>query len=264
MTRRLVKVGPLLDGPAFGDLADQVAGKTAYFLRPQTRNVGTEMAIQGAIQFFRDNDVRIANDWERDELPEPSSAIQCLIYGGGMVGTIREKGSATRKWLVADYLSSTGLPVVCLPMTHMGSEGEPKPPGEHVMFARESKSLKYLPGSVLAPDMAFYYQAMVPCHETDSDTGVFLRADPLSFVNKHWQKGLGDPLKFAKSLDEYFDLASRFERIVTDRLMFAVCGLLLERKVTLMPDSSGKNKAVYDDWLRGVGCQWSDPGVMLQ
>jgi exopolysaccharide biosynthesis predicted pyruvyltransferase EpsI len=264
MRRRSAEVGPLLPADAFQDLADALRGKTVLFLPPLTKNVGTALTVRGAVQFFGDHDVIVVNDWDRDELPDDPGAVDCLVYGGGMVGTIREKGSATRKWLVADYLARTGLPVIALPMTHMGSEGEPKPPGKYVMFARESKSLKYLPESRLAPDMAFYWKGSVPAHETDSDCGTFLRADPLSFVSKHWQRGLGDPVKFVNTLDEYFDLASRFEHIHTDRLMFAVCALLLGRKVTLMPDGSGKNRAVYEAWLKGVGCLWNEPGVLLQ
>lgn len=262
MRRHSAEVGPLLPIEKFSEIAEAVAGKTVIYLPPLTKNVGTSLTVRGTLQLFEDNNVRVTNDWERDELPDEPGPVDCLVYGGGMVGTIREKGSATRKWLVADYLTKTELPVLALPMSHMGSE-EPRPPGEYVMFARESKSLKYLPESRLAPDLAFYWKGTVPAHDTDSDGETFLRADPLSFVSKHWQRGLGDPVKFVNSLDEYFDLASRFEAIHTDRLMFAICGLLLGRRVTLLPDGSGKNRAIYDDWLKEVGCLWNEPGINL-
>lgn len=264
MRKRLVEVGPLLPEHLFNDLSCDLQSKSVIYLPPLTKNIGTSLTVRGTIRFFVNHDVRIVNDWERDELPNPPPDVDCLVYGGGMVGTIREKGSATRKWLVSDYLAVNSLPVICLPMTHMGSEGEPKPPGEFTMFARENRSLKYLPESRLAPDMAFYWKGTVPCHDPDSECGVFLRSDPLSFVNKHWQRGLGDPIQFVNSIDEYFDLASRFEAIQTDRLMFAICGLLLGRKTTLMPDGSGKNRAIYEDWLKKIGCLWNEPRVLLQ
>lgn len=266
MKKHSVEVGPILGFRShpelWTELVEAIQGKRVYYLRPQTRNIGTELSIIGTIQFFHDHGVTIANDWQRDELPDVISGIDCLVYGGGMVGTSKEKGSSTRRWIVHDYLNKHDLPLVCLPMSHLGSD-EPRPPGEFTMFSREEKSLEHLPGSRMAPDMAFYFERMVPTHYSDGSSGVFLREDHLSYVSKYWRKGLGDPIGFAKTLDDYFDLASRFDSILTDRLMFAICGILLDRTVTLLPDVSGKNKAVYDAWLSDL-CQWSDPGVLLQ
>jgi exopolysaccharide biosynthesis predicted pyruvyltransferase EpsI len=55
----------------------------------------------------------------------------------------------------------------------------------------------------------------------------------------------------------YLRLASRYEVIMTDRLHFAVAGILLDRKVVLLPNSYHKNASMYETWLSDLGCGYA-------
>jgi hypothetical protein len=47
-----------------------------------------------------------------------------------------------------------------------------------------------------------------------------------------------------------------FEHIVTDRLHFAIAGLMTGRDVSLLPNGYHKNRSMYETWLEDLGCHW--------
>ena len=75
-----------------------------------------------------------------------------------------------------------------------------------------------------------------------SKTGCSLRKDAERGIPRSWFPR--DPVKLCRTPHEYLQLASRYESIVTDRLHFAICGMLLGRQVVLLPNSYHKPQHV--------------------
>ena len=108
----------------------------------------------------------------------------------------------------------------------------------------------------LAPDMALGYSGPIPEVKPACTTGVFLRGDTEQLFQGH-ELSLGDPAWLSATVDELFDLACRFEHIVTDRLHFGIAGLLAGREVTLLPNAYFKNRSFYQTWLKNI-CHWRE------
>jgi exopolysaccharide biosynthesis predicted pyruvyltransferase EpsI len=53
-------------------------------------------------------------------------------------------------------------------------------------------------------------------------------------------------------------LATQYKRIITDRLHFAISGLILGRETTILPNSYHKNRSMYETWLRDLGCNFAE------
>jgi exopolysaccharide biosynthesis predicted pyruvyltransferase EpsI len=53
-------------------------------------------------------------------------------------------------------------------------------------------------------------------------------------------------------------MAAMHRRIHTDRLHFAVAGLMVGTEVVLYPNSYHKNREVYDLSLKRLGCKFSE------
>ena len=88
---------------------------------------------------------------------------------------------------------------------------------------------------------------------------------PLGFFLRQDEQGLfrevpnqGDPLDVADSVQGYLRLAAHFAHVVTDRVDFAIAALGQSRAVTLLPNRCPENRSLYDCWLEGLGCGWSD------
>ena len=257
MTKRSTEAGPLVDRVKFSVIADALAGKSIYYMPPIGRSVGSMLGVQGTLQFFEDNGVKVLNDWSRDEIPEKPGPIDHFVYGGGIVGNLPGQAKYNRGWLVTKYLAENDIHVIGLPMSHLG--GKEPLPTKFTLFAREEKSLAFIRFAHMAPDMSLYWRGQVPVRDPDGDVGIFLRNDDLALVGRMFGIGLGDPADLCNGLDGCFDLASRFEEIRTDRLMFAICGLLIGRKVILLPDKSHKNRSFWESWLKHMGCGWLEP-----
>jgi exopolysaccharide biosynthesis predicted pyruvyltransferase EpsI len=60
-----------------------------------------------------------------------------------------------------------------------------------------------------------------------------------------------------KSVEEYLELAARHSRIITDRLHFAISGLIVGREVALLGNSYHKNRSIYETWLKPLGCRFA-------
>lgn len=146
-----------------------------------------------------------------------------------------------------------GVPVHVLPLT-LTDKNEDISPFERV-FVREKYSLQRVPGTLLAPELSLALRRPWVDEGVEAGTGVWLRNDSERVIEDP-DLSLGDPADISWSPCDYFGLASKFEHIVTDRLHFAIAGLLVNRRVTLLPDASGNNRAVYESWLKELGCRW--------
>ena len=125
------------------------------------------------------------------------------------------------------------------------------------VFVRERASLAYNTNFVLAPDTALGLSIPTQLPDIQFETGLFLREDMESAVNTQ-PLSLVDPVLISNSIFDYLSLAALFEHIITDRLHFAIAGLMCGRCVTLLPNSYHKNRSMHETWLRDLGCHWME------
>ncbi|MCH5377872.1 MAG: polysaccharide pyruvyl transferase family protein, partial [Planctomycetes bacterium] len=165
--------------------------------------------------------------------------------GGGNMGTLYPAN-----WKLRDRCLALGVPVTILPQSF--TSPEPKP--YHRVFVREKGSLAFESRGILAPDLALglaYRPRSSPRHPR----GIFLRRDGERIVRRRYLAP--DPIKRCKDPRAYVEYAARYAHIVTDRLHFAICGLIAGRRTTLLPNSYHKNASMYETWLRDLGCEFA-------
>lgn len=112
-------------------------------------------------------------------------------------------------------------------------------------YVREIESLNFTNGE-LAIDLSFGLSLQYS--EPSLDTGVFFRvkSEPTIIPNEN----IGDPAELCHNPPQYIDLASNYKTIHTNRLHFAICGILLGREVYLHSGRYFKNRSFYNTWLR--------------
>jgi exopolysaccharide biosynthesis predicted pyruvyltransferase EpsI len=120
---------------------------------------------------------------------------------------------------------------------------------------RERASLVIRPDAILSPDLALGLEIDAPPPPV-RDVGIFLRRDYEKKVRRRLFSR--DPVRMCQTPQQYLSLASRYSRIITDRLHFAVCGVLLDRETTLLPNSYHKNRSMHETWLADLGCRFAE------
>jgi exopolysaccharide biosynthesis predicted pyruvyltransferase EpsI len=207
-------------------------------------NVGDRMIELATLQLFDYYDITVSED-------NPSVAF---CGGGGNMGTFYMPCSLNREKLKAKA-DEFGIPVIVLPQTWSG----PDFLVADKYFARDRFSLLHEPKAIIAPDLGLAY---LPYHlvaqaPTKKDL-LFFRDDveKTSLPNNNFC----DPaIRFNYTeLDCYLNLAWDFEKIHTNRLHFAIAGLIGERDVTLYANSYYKNRAVFETSLCDLGCKWGE------
>lgn len=204
-------------------------------------NVGDAVIEAATLQLF----AHFGVDWRHATL-EGDPADEYVIAGGGNMGPHYAACRAVRRRALA-----TGLPVTVLPQSFTGREDEPYAR----VFVRGRASLRLYPRGVLAPNLALGLAWDTPAPPRFSE-GVWLRRDAEARFRD--APGSGDPIAGCRSWQEYLGRAADYAHVVTDRLHFAVAGLIGGRQVTLVPNSYHKNRAIYETWLGGLGCRWAD------
>jgi exopolysaccharide biosynthesis predicted pyruvyltransferase EpsI len=232
----------LFDPDAFESVFAPLQGKRIGYIRPHG-NVGDALIEWATFQLFE----VFAIDWRRVD-PEAGEEVDVdeLVFGGG-----GNMGKRYRKnWELRGKALALGLPMTILPQTFSSVEDRPY----KRVYVREHASLVYCSRATLAPELALGFDCRVTKAPTRG-TGVFLRRDPERIG---WTRFFRrDPVRLCRTPQEYLELAADYERIVTDRLHFAICGLLLHRDVTLLPNDYHKNQAMHDTWLGALGCRFA-------
>lgn len=231
------------------------------FLAPNPGNAGDAVILSATLQLFRLFEVELCG--------ELSAATVVAIGGGGSWGSGYEQPRSYRRNVV-QQANMRGLPIIVLPQSVWQPETEPVPSGTRVFFARERASQLLVPGARLGPDIALGYSpTRLP--EASFDVGVFLRADSEALFAPRSGQSAGDPVRqvtyerLDKTVYEFFSLAAAYRELVTDRLHFAICGLIAGRRVTLLPNCYHKNRSMYETWLSDIGCHWAeDPSPWLR
>ena len=174
---------------------------------------------------------------------EECTADELLVAGGGNMGTLWEAARLVRVKALA-----FGKPVIILPQ----SFNAPEDLNYHRVYVREEYSLRFRADAILALDLALGLDYS-PATEPSEPLGIWLRKDKEALFA---EQSNGDPICACKTVQEYLDLASKYSFLVTDRLHFAISGLLHKRAVTLLPNSYHKNRGIWETWLKDLGCEW--------
>ena len=235
----------LLGPEAFAHVCQPLVGKRVGYVRP-VGNVGDHLIEMAMAQLFATYGIR----WSLVDLdagPRGVEATDLLVFGGGgNMGTRYGGNHAIRGQALA-----TGLPVVILPQSFTSPEDRPFAR----VYVREQTSLGLHPGGTLAPDLALGLAWPAPAAATRG-LGVFLRRDQ----ERGGRKPLfaRDPIRLSRTPAEYLAFAARYQRIITDRLHFAVAGLHAGRDVTLVANDYHKNRSMHDTWLADLGCRFAE------
>jgi exopolysaccharide biosynthesis predicted pyruvyltransferase EpsI len=216
-------------------------GKRIGYVR-MNGNVGDRLIDAAAMQAFE----HFGIDYRISKPHYPGDIDEWVIAGGGNMGT-RYRGS----YMIRQRVLKDGRPVTVLPQSFTDFESN----RYKAVYVRERASLERAGYGILAPDMALCLQ-VDQVVEAVLNTGVWLRADAEGRFSSHQCRG--DPAKLCDTWQKYFDLAARHKSIVTDRLHFAISGLLAGREVTLLPNRYWKNRSMYDTWLKDLGCRWRE------
>lgn len=230
-----------LPSTAYAAVFEPLRGKRIGYVRPHG-NVGDHLIEAATEQLF----TAFSIDWI-DWTPSDPQPVDALAFGGG-----GNMGALYRdNWNLRTACLQSGLPVTILPQSFLAEE----PRAFHRVFVRERCSWKYCPDAELAPDLALALD-IGEFPPATRELGVLLRSDKENRVLRPWFSQ--DPVKLCRTPDEYLRLAASYARIVTDRLHFAVCGLLLGRHTTLLPNAYHKNRSMYETWLADLGCHFAD------
>lgn len=241
---------PLLPTYHFKPLVDLLANKRIFFCVP-LGNLGDWLIRASERLLFQKINCSVVESWVIDQpLPVLPQVDFCVWGGGGNFGTNYLNAYHPRRAMF-ERAKLASIPTVVLPCSMFG-EGEQPP---DFLFCRERVSLSYYPSSVLVPDLALGYDG--PTQRPCKRSGYFIRQHE-ERINQHLTPlSEGDPSAMVGDYFYYFDLASRYEEIVTDRLHFAIVGLMLDKKVTLLKNSYFKNYAMWECWLKDLGCQFN-------
>jgi len=168
-----------------------------------------------------------------------------LLFGGGSGGGPPYCMEIRRRAV------ESGKPCIMLPQSFHA----PEDCRRYVrVYLRESVSRNFCSDGIIAPDLALGYDFpdVAPPHLGE---GVFLRHGGHAAFG---DRAHDDPCDWCYTAEEYIALAAQYEHIVTDRLHLAVTALGIGRQATLLPVSYHKNRAMWEEWLRDMGCHWSE------
>lgn len=230
----------LLPAATFAPVFEPLRDRRIGFVRPHG-NVGDRMIEAGTVQLFEHFGV----DWTLFDPDAPTAVDELVFGGGGNMGDLHPDNVALRARCLAHR-----LPMTILPQSFVSREEA----GYQYVWVRERISLRHCRRASLAPDLALGLS-----YETDTEaqheTGVFLREDVENAVRR--PADARDPVALCATPEEYLELAASHAHVVTDRLHFAIAGLITGREVTLLPNSYHKNEGVYEAWLADLGCHWA-------
>ncbi|MFH1923206.1 MAG: polysaccharide pyruvyl transferase family protein [Planctomycetota bacterium] len=233
----------LLPPEAFAEVFTPLQGKRVGYIRPHG-NVGDLLIEEATFQLFDGFGI----DWKIQDPAGPADVEELVFGGGGNMGTLWMPNC---NWGFRTRCLQMGPPITILPQSFSSREDRPY----HRVYVRERASLRFCEHATLAPDLALGYECNLDI-KPKRRLGILLRKDGEGSVRRRWF--CRDPAKICKRPRQYLELAARYERIVTDRLHFAICGLIAGRDTTLLPNSYHKNASMHETWLRDLGCNFAE------
>ncbi|QDU61025.1 Polysaccharide pyruvyl transferase [Planctomycetes bacterium Pan216] len=253
----------LLDPLHFAPIFIPLAGSTAGYVR-LPGNPGDGMIELATFQLARRFGVRLVPaivELARREVRTSERCDLLLLAGGGSMG---DATPYRHNYEIRDLVRQLSLDSIVLPQSFVGPESGSETHAR--VYVREAASLEHCPHGILAPDLALGYtpsndprrappkaDCLVACR--DGIEGLFATDDVRDPVRGYPMLGQADTQLI---VDDYLRAAAAHERLVTDRLHFAIAGLIGGRHVTLLPNNYHKNRSMHETWLRHLGCHWAD------
>ena len=231
----------LLGPEAFEHVMAPLVDRRVGYVQP-LGHVGDAIIELAMTQLFAEYGIR----WLPLDLDDPAEVDTIVFGGGGSMGRRSAPNHAIRTQAL-----TLGLPVVILPQSFTDREDRPFAS----VFVREQASRCLRPDGILAPDLALGL-AWPAAGPPVQDLGLLMRRD-------HERTGrllqlARDPVALCETPAETLALASRYRRIITDRLHFAIAGLHAGRDVTLLPNNYHKTRSMHETWLAGLGCHFAE------
>ena len=239
------KLPPLLGREKFEAIFKDFDGKKIGFVG-LVGNVGDRLIEDSAVQLFKKFKIDFVKVNQKHFL---NKIDEFAVNGGGNMGGIYPSSLHIR-----ENLFKYGKPITILPQSFYNRREDLK---YKKVFVRESESLKFREDGILAPDLALGYQYNGRLAKAKYDLGVWLRKDGEK-TDVCSLRSDGDPIKICTTSKEYVQLAALYKKIVTDRLHFAIAGLIARREVVLLPNSYFKNYSMWKTWLKDLGCKWAE------
>ncbi len=243
----------LLPKEKFDDVFLPLQGKRVGYLK-MYGNVGDRLIDWATEQMFDEYDIEYGSlNWaqgggNQDLVLKHTDTI--VFAGGGNLGRKYENCYHLRQ----QYFSS-GLPITVLPQSL--TDSNERLDEYATVYLREQSSRELFEHGIFAPDLALGFNPPDLEIDRDIDIGIFIREDEENIVGFP-DNSIGDPALLCDSVMEYLRLAGRCHTIYTDRLHFAICGLICGSSVYLLPGSYYKNSAVYQSSLEQLGCKWCE------
>jgi exopolysaccharide biosynthesis predicted pyruvyltransferase EpsI len=215
-------------------------------------NIGDALIVESLIQLLEHFEVDYTQaflNYQNERAPQLKAleldAYRYVLWpGGGNMRCLYQDNQCTRDAL-AKLINPEQTELIVLPQTWTS----PDPFCAKVSYAREYESIRqFAPHAIFKPDLALAFDLSRYTDQTfgssEYDCGYFFREDgektgvPL--------QNIVDPASSCNTILDYLTLASQYRAIHTNRLHFAICGLILERRVKLYPNSYFKNQAVFE------------------
>lgn len=220
---------------------------------PMASGIGGQLAEYGACSLMRSWGLKfeIIPGQKLQEASLPGHISDLLIAPGDM-------GEVSEGWIwtaIGKITEQQGLPVTVLPRSF--SQKDPLISNKFRLWVCERQSLGMYPQARLAPDVSMCLRLQARKEQICRSTALYLSQAHISrFVNH--PGNFGDPDQLCSNFAAWLDLIAPYQHVVTDRLRFAICAMLMGRKVTLLPDQANINFSMWDIWLQKQGCLWSD------
>ncbi len=243
-TQLVRDVKSLLPLATWAEVFEKYSGRTVNYPDVGKGNVGDSLIWEAIMQLYAHFGLTpVRSNWE-----------VCMWPGGGSMGSSYPLVKKRRNVLIADA-ERRCIPSVILPQSWSTSDHGSLRASD--VWARERRSLEFAPeGARVIPDLALAWSGKVALPaRVEPGEHWLMRRDVESAVGR---SGSFDPARVCRSSGQYLSLASSRERVVTDRLHFAISCLLVGTPVTLVGNSYHKNRGVWEESLSQLGCQWLD------
>ena len=245
----------LLPYSTYSEIFQPLHDKRVFFT-PASGNVGDALIVKALLQLLEhfEVDYTLSQINYQEDFVSQLKTFDLHTYhfilwpGGGNMGQFYQPNYLLRQ-AIATLISPEQTELIVLPKTWNSREDLQTT----VSYAREYESIRqFAPQAVFKPDLALGFNVSKFTNETfgsaDYASGYFFRDDfEKTFIPEN---NVMDPALVCHTVRDYLTLASKYREIHTNRLHFALCGLMMNRRVKLYANSYFKNQAVYEASLK--------------
>lgn len=234
---------------AYFPLLNEVKGKRLVMLHKPYGNIGDTLLIEATRQMFRRHQIRFVecDPTNMEKVARDYPDIDIMVYGPGGNVSGRYKTKETVEALFS-LSQLRGSRFICFPQSV--ENWYPHLLYFDKIYLRDKTSLKIASfagaNAEMVPDMGLNYRVHFPIPTATNEEGFFPRQDAEKLEVREEYK---DPTDGIHTVEEYIKLAAMYKRITTDRLHFAIAGILAGRDVTLVRNDYHKNESIYNSYL---------------